>query len=128
MVVRGSRRGTYRFDWEIADSTDGRTLDSGGETLPLEPGRRTIIIQLDLGRLAAAYRTQVPTGAGGGLIKEMLRLTASLEPVPSPTERAALPPRELQDLAAGRSPLRDVRDGTVPASFQVPSVPPPGTD
>jgi len=128
VTVRGVRSGPYRFTWEIAEPTHGRMLDSGGRTVTLDPGRRTIIIVLDLGRLAAAYREMVPTGASGGLVKETLRLTASLEPEPSATERDALPPGELQDLASGHSALRDAGASTVPAALQIPSEPAHSTD
>jgi hypothetical protein len=128
VIVRGVRDGTYQFAWEITEPTYGRTLDSGEETLTLEPGRRTIIIGLEMGRLAAAYREKVLTGAGGVLIQETLHLSAHLTPVPDPAEQEILPPAELQDLIDGRSPLRDVGTGTVAVSFQIPPVPEQTTD
>lgn len=121
VTVRGTRRGAYNFAWEIAEPGKGLALESGGRTVTLDPGRRTIVIAFDLGRLAAAYREMGLFGGRDGSITETLRLIASLEPVPGPAERAALSPGELQDLATGHSSLRHVGTGAVPATLQAPA-------
>lgn len=128
VTVRGIRRGTYKFAWEITESGNGLALESGGRTVTLDPGRRTIVIAFDLGRLVAAYRELGLFGGRVGPITETLRLIASLEPVPGPAERAALSPGELQDLDTGHSSLRHVGTGAVPATLRVPAEPPQNTD
>lgn len=128
VTVRGTRRGAYKFAWEITGSAKDLALESGGRTVTLDPGRRTIVIAFDLGRLAAAYREMGLFAAGAGPVTETLRLTASLEPVPGPTERAVLSPSELQDLGTGHSSLRHVGVGAVPATLHIPSEPTQSTD
>ncbi|HEY5597862.1 MAG TPA: hypothetical protein VIK47_03560, partial [Kiloniellales bacterium] len=85
----------------------------------LGPGRRTVVIALDRATLIAAYRDSVLTGAGGVKVDEAFRLAVMVEPIPSPAERASMPPRELQNLAIGQSSLRSGGEVAVPMSFQV---------
>ena len=134
IVMRGSRNGDYRISWQVTESTHGQVLAEGRKTVALGPGRRTMVIGFERGVLSAAYREKVhgATGGTGGTgvveIDETLRFAATVEPVLSPEERVAMPPREVQNLELGQSTLRSSDGVDVPLSFQLPAAPTTQTD
>lgn len=131
IVMRGSRNGDYHISWQVTEPTDGQVLAKGRKTVALGPGRRTMVIGFERGVLSAAYREKVHGATGGtGSVKidETFRFAATVEPVLSPEERAAMPPREVQNLELGQSSLRSGDGVDVPISFQLPAAPTTQTD
>jgi len=128
IVMRGNRAGDYHISWTVTESTHGQVLAEGREMVSLGPGRRTVVIPLARDGLIEAYREKLVKGAGGVIVDEAFRLAATLEPALSPDESAVLPPREIQNLAIGRSSLRSVAGIDLPMSFQLPAGPAIQTD
>ncbi len=128
IVMRGSRNGDYHISWQVTESAHGQVLAEGRKTVALGPGRRTMVIGFERGVLSAAYREKVHGGTGGVKIDETFRFAATVEPVLSPEERAAMPPREVQNLELGQSSLRSGDGVDVPLSFQLPAAPTTQTD
>lgn len=123
IVTRGKRTGVYQILWQVTDPTSGQVLAKGRETASLGPGRRTVVIDFKRSALIGAYRDKVLTGAGGVVAATAFRLTATVEPALSPADRAALPPRAIENLATGQSPLRSEAGVDLPVSFRLPVVP-----
>lgn len=134
VVMRGNRSGDYHISWQVTEPTYGQVLAQGREMVSLGPGRRTVVIGLERGVLIAAYREKVLRGTGGAggtgsvTVDEAFRLAATVEPVLSSEESAALPPREVQNLALGQSSLRSDVGVDVRFSFQLPAAPTVQTD
>jgi len=128
IVLRGNRSGDYQIEWQVIEPNSGHVLAEGRETVTLELGRRVVVINLDRANLITAYRETVPPEATGAVFDGVFRLTATIEPVPSPAERASLPAQELQTLAIGQSTLRSTGAVDVPVSFRMSAVPAATTD
>ena len=126
--MRGNRGGDYILSWQATEPASGQVLAQGRKTVSLGPGRRTVVVGLERGVLIAAYREKVLKGAGSTTVGEVLRITATVVPVPSPEESAALPPREVQNLATGQSALRSDFSVDLGFSFQLPVAPAVQTD
>lgn len=105
LLFDGTRAGRYRLDWAIQDKARGTSLAQASEALTLDAGSGSLAIETALDDLRRTYRDRVPHGAGGVLVEEAFRPTATLAPVLSESERAGLPPSMLQNLALGDSPL-----------------------
>lgn len=122
IVMRGNRSGDYHLTWQVVEPANGQVLADGRQLVSLGPGRRTVVVPLARDHMIEAYREKVLKGAGGVSIDALFRLAAAVEPALSPEESAALPPSEIQNLAAGRSALRSDVGIDFPMSFQVPDV------
>ncbi len=128
IVMRGNRAGDYHISWQVTEPTDGQRLAEGREMVSLGPGRRTVVIPVARDGLIEAYREKVLKGAGGVVVDQPFLLTATVEPALSPKENAVLPPREIQNMAMGRSSLRSNAGVDLPMTFQVPAAPTVQTD
>ena len=128
IVLRGNRSGDYQVDWQLTEPKSGQVLAEGREMVTLMLGRRIVVIHLDQASLIAAYPETVLPGKSGAVVDAVFRLTATAEPVPSPAERASLPPQELQALTIGQSTLRSTGKMDVPLSFSLSAAPAANTE
>gem|GEM_PF-4327794 len=128
IVIRGNRGSDYHISWQVTEPTNGQVLAQGREMVSLGPGRRTVVIGLKRGAIIAAYREKVLKDAGGVKVDEAFHLAATAEPALNPEESAALPPREVQNLAIGQSSLRSGVGIDLHFSFQLPAAPAVRTD
>jgi len=77
---------------------------------------------LDRGAVVRRYREEILSHGGRPvLIDQDFRLLLTLEPVLDAGERAALPPREIDNLARGVSDLRFDLRAEVAMRFEVPA-------
>jgi hypothetical protein len=131
IVMRGNRGGDYHISWRMTETASGQVLAQDRKMVTLGPGRRTVVIGFVRDNLIAAYREKILEdmgGAGGTSVDETFRLTASVAPALSPEENAALPPREVRNLALGQSLLRSDSGIDIRFSFQLPVAPAVRTD
>jgi hypothetical protein len=128
IVLHGNRSGDYQIGWRVTETKSGQVLAEGRQAVTLELGRRIVVIPLDRSSLITAYRKSVLPGAAGEVVDGVFRLTATVEPVPSPAERSTLPPQELQTLSIGQSTLRSTGFVDMPVSFPLSAAPTASTD
>jgi hypothetical protein len=112
----GAGEGAYRLTWRVVDSGYRSSLLEGERTLRLHNGAREIEIPYRLEDLVRSYKSKHLTG-GGVLVEEPFRVYVTIEPILTPTERAALPPGELRRLKMGQSPLRSQNSKSFPVRF-----------
>jgi hypothetical protein len=128
IVMRGNRAGDYRISWQVTESAHNEVLAQGRTIVSLGPGRRTVVVPLARNEIVEAYREKVLKGAGRALVDETFRLAVTVAPVLSPKEIAILPPREVENLAAGHSSLHSYVGIDLSISFEVPAAPAVQTD
>ncbi len=117
LLLSGSRGGSYRLSWVLADGLYGKELIRDSTELTLRPGERDITLVLETPLVARRYQERVLAGRGGVLVENELPLRVTLQPLLSSEELARLPGRERHNLEIGASTLRFEMERGVPFRF-----------
>ena len=118
--TQGARGGVYSFTWALSASGYGVILAEGASSLALDPGDNRANLPLDARTIITRYHDLVLGGRAVTVeVGERFRLEAALAPVLDETERARLPPHEIQNLSLGQSALIDRATTELDIEFRI---------
>jgi len=116
---RGNHRGDYLLDWEIRDSSNGKTpVMEGSIGAALSPGEQKTDLPLSPRALVSAWQRRAGNVADA-TVDEDFTFRARLIPQLSRKEWAPLPRHEPDNLAAGDSILIDRASDSFPVYFEL---------